>query len=189
MKIFITLLITTVFSLQLFALTGDKDTKQIDASKSVVNWEGKKITGAHSGTISVSEGSLVFEDNKLIDGNITIDMSTMAVTDLTGNMGKKLLGHLQSDDFFGISNFPTATLDMTDVQSSKTGYVITGDLTIKGITSPVTFEATMTDTGAKATLVVDRTNYNIRYGSGKFFDNLGDKTIYDDFTLDISLVF
>ena len=100
-----------------------------------------------------------------------------------------MLGHLKSDDFFGVANFPTAELNITEVKKSDAGYTVTGNLTIKGISKPVTFDTAVTKSGATAQIVIDRTDYDVKYGSGKFFDNLGDKTIYDDFTLDVNLAF
>ena len=135
----------------------------------------------------------MLEDGTLVGGNFTIDMNTLTNTDLEGENKGKLEGHLKSDDFFGVATYPTAKLDITNVEAQGGNkYEITGDLTIKEKTHEVTFPATVTTQGnqvtADASITIDRSKYDVRYGSGSFFDNLGDKTIYDEFHLQVSLV-
>lgn len=188
MKKIINLSLLVLFSLtSLIAHNGDEDTKKINTAKSTVQWLGKKITGEHTGKVSVESGELVFNQNALVGGSITINMASITVEDLQGEWGDKLKGHLTSDDFFGIANHPTAQLIITNVTGSGNNYNITADLTIKGKTAPITFDANINGNAANAEIVIDRTVYDIKYGSGKFFDNLGDKTIYDDFTLTVNL--
>lgn len=163
--------------------------KTVNAAESTIEWTGAKVTGKHTGTINITEGTLSLIDGTLTGGALTIDMTSIAVTDLQGKMAGKLTGHLQSDDFFGVATFPTAHLVITNVVNDGDKYAITGDLTIKGKTAPVTFDAMLADGKATATIVVDRTIYDVKYGSGKFFDNLGDKMISDNFDLAVSLVF
>ena len=190
MKILFNLFIVSLISTSIWATDVIKTSKTVNTSESKVAWEGKKITGKHNGLVSIESGTLDFEDGSLTGGTIVMDMTSMTVEDLEGEWGQKLLGHLQSDDFFGIESHPTATLVIKTVARKESGeYGITGDITIKGTTKPVSFDANMSESGATAQIVIDRTDFDIRYGSGKFFDNLGDKTIYDDFTLDINLVF
>jgi len=101
-----------------------------------------------------------------------------------------LEGHLNSEDFFATEKHSTSTLVFTDVKSTgKNSYEVTGDLTIKDITKPVVFDVSIYGSKATATVKVDRTNYDIKYGSGNFFENLGDKTIYDEFDLVVDLEF
>lgn len=162
--------------------------KEIKASESSITWTGKKVTGSHAGTLNFSEGSLTFEADQLTGGEFTVDMTTLAVTDLEAGKGKeKLEGHLSSDDFFGTKNHKTAKLVITKVAKTGEVYNVTGDLTIKGKTNPITFDLAIKDNTATSTLAVDRTKYDIKYGSGSFFDNLGDKTISDNFELVVSL--
>ena len=117
-------------------------------------------------------------------------MTTLTATDLTGEYKDKLDGHLKADDFFGTEKFPTATLVFKKITPKTAGlYVITADLTIKGITKPVTFDLTVGKNAATTTLVVNRTSYDIKYGSKSFFDSLGDKAISDEFELKVSLKF
>lgn len=188
MKHFLSFLFIILFSVTFgFANNGEKITKKVDVESSSISWLGKKVTGKHFGSVSIQSGELIMEDGVLTGGSFVIDMSSITVEDIQGTYADKLLGHLKSDDFFGVDNFKTAQLVFTNVVSDNGIYTITGDLTIKGKTAPITFDASMNEDGASAEIVVDRTIYDIRYGSGKFFDNLGDKAIYDDFTLTVNL--
>ncbi len=166
-------------------------TKKIDASKSNITWVGKKVTGSHEGNIKFNEGTLDFKGSKLTGGKFVVNMTSIIVTDLKPGEGKeKLEGHLKADDFFGTEKFPTGTLVFTKVAAKQNGlYSVTGDLTLKGITKPVTFDLIVKGTKANTALVIDRTKYDIKYGSGSFFDNLGDKAIYDNFDLAVELTF
>lgn len=165
--------------------------KKINVEKSSIEWTGKKVTGQHNGTIAFESGTLVFDKNELKGGSFTVDMTSIKVTDLQAGKGKeKLEGHLKSDDFFGTEKHKTSTLDFKKIGSKGKGvYTVTADLTIKGITNPVTFDMTVSGNIATAKVVIDRSKFDVRYGSGSFFDNLGDKTIYDDFELEVKLQF
>jgi polyisoprenoid-binding protein YceI len=164
--------------------------KEVKTEESSVMWKAYKVTGSHTGVVQLTEGALSFVGDTLVGGNFIVDMSSLISTDLEGGSKDKLEGHLKSDDFFGVSNHPTSTLVFTDITSTgKNSYEVIGDLTIKGITKPVTFDVSIYGSKATASVKVDRANYNVRYGSGSFFDNLGDKTIYDEFDLVVDLVF
>ncbi|PCJ92661.1 MAG: lipid-binding protein [Flavobacteriaceae bacterium] len=168
----------------------DGEKKEVKASESSVTWKGYKVTGSHAGTIALKEGFLLFDDNKLTGGEFVVNMTTLTTTDEMGDMNAKLNGHLKSDDFFGVEAHPTAKLVFTKAVSfNKNSYTVTGDLTIKGITKPITFVVSIFGSKATATLKIDRTKYGIKYGSGSFFDNLGDKAIYDEFDLVTELQF
>ena len=204
---FITLLLTlSIFSFQSFACktcgcSSKKDShshgensikKDIDISKSTVKWVGKKVTGSHEGNISIKEGHIHFDDNAFTGGNIVIDMSTIECTDLDGDSKQNIENHLSSDDFFGVKKYPTANLEVISaekVKYSKNKYRVKGILEIKNIKKDVEFEVVIDNSLAKVELVIDRTKYDIKYGSGSFFDNLGDKMIYDDFNLSVSLTY
>ncbi len=165
-------------------------TKKIDAAKSSINWLAKKVTGQHNGTVNFKEGTLVFKGKKLTDGNFTVDMTSLTATDLQGEWLGKLNGHLKADDFFGTEKFPTAKLNFKKVVAkTATIYTVTGDLTIKGITKPVSFDLATTANSATTKFMVDRTKYDIKYGSGSFFTNIGDKVINDEFELEVTLKF
>jgi polyisoprenoid-binding protein YceI len=164
--------------------------KEIKTDKSKVVWKGYKVTGSHEGTIAIKSGSLTFEGDKLIGGEFVIDMTTINTTDLEGQSKGNLDGHLKSDDFFGVANYPTATLIFKDVKATgKNAYSVTGDLTIKGKTNPTMFTISIYGNKATASLKVDRTKYDVRYGSTSFFDDLKDKAIYDEFDLVTDLQF
>ncbi|MBT8230941.1 MAG: YceI family protein [Bacteroidia bacterium] len=163
----------------------------VNPEKSSIDWVGKKVTGKHTGTINIKSGELKHEDGRLSGGNFVIDMPSITVTDLEGGMKGKLEGHLKSPDFFDVANFTTAEFVITEVKGGGEAgkYNVTGDLTIKGKTHPVSFTASTNEDGSfGADITVDRTLYDVRYGSGKFFDGLGDKMIYDDFELSVNLV-
>lgn len=177
--------------LTLTAVSGEKAaTTEVDVAKSTIAWNATKVTGEHSGTINLSNGSLEFKGDKLTGGEITVDMTSINTTDLEGEWKDKLDGHLKSDDFFGVETYETATLKIKKVKATSDGFSITGDFTIKGKTESVTFPATFDSASKTFTtkITLDRTKFDIRYGSDSFFDNLGDKAISDEFTLDISLV-
>ena len=165
--------------------------KKINVDKSKINWVGKKVTGQHTGTINFADGTLVFKSNALKGGSFTVDMTSIAVTDLQAGKGKeKLEGHLKADDFFGTTNYATAKLTFKTIAKNKDNtYNVTADMTIKDVTAPVSFVLSVKDNTATTTLKVDRTKYGIKYGSGSFFDNLGDKTISDEFELTVNLQF
>lgn len=177
-----------------FVLAAVTVSVSIDTEASEVTWKGYKVTGSHEGTISVKEGNLDFTDGQLTGGSFAIDMATIKTTDLTGGTAAKLEGHLKSPDFFGVENFPTATFNITKVISRGTpgDYRVTGDLTIKESTKEIKFNTKVIEEDglytATADLTIDRTDFDVRYGSGSFIDNLGDKTIYDEFELGIKLV-
>ncbi|GAB3571278.1 YceI family protein [Spirosoma luteolum] len=169
-------------------------TYKVDAQKSILNWNGKKVTGEHSGNVKLSDGTLMVDGTKITGGTFNFDMNSIVCTDITdASYNAKFIGHMKSEDFFNTAKFPTSTFKITKVTpKGGNAYDITGNMTIKGITNAVTFPATvkvngnMIEADGKATL--DRTKYDIRYGSKSFFENIGDKAIYDDFTVEMKLV-
>jgi polyisoprenoid-binding protein YceI len=166
-----------------------------DLTSSYVKWTGYKVTGQHFGKVMLKSGSLEFEGDNLIGGAFEMDMTSITVEDLTGEGAKKLGGHLKSDDFFGVTAHPTSKFVITKVVSRGTpgAYKIIGNLNLKAATKELRFNADIKTIEGKQTAVakikLDRSEYDIRYGSGSFFDNLGDKTIYDEFDLEINLVY
>lgn len=160
----------------------------IDNKQSSAAWTGKKLGGSHNGIILLKDGELKFEDGKLVDGKATIDMSSITVTDLSGDLKAQLEGHLKSEDFFSVETNPDATLNFTEVSEKSNGvYGVIADLTLKGITNPIQFELKTKEDTATTTLVIDRSKFNVRYGSKSFFKGLGDNLIYDDFHVDVVL--
>jgi polyisoprenoid-binding protein YceI len=188
-----TLILTAMSASQALAKT---KSLTVDPATSSVKWTGKKVTGQHNGLITLKSGAVEVEKDTVKSGQFEFDMASIKVEDIKdAENNAKLTGHLKSDDFFGVNKFATSTFKITSVKAlkgSKDGtHEITGDLTIKGITHPVTFPATVEVKGNKASakgkVTVDRTKYDIKYGSGKFFDNLGDKMINDTFELELDL--
>ena len=167
---------------------------KVDTSASNIVWNAEKVTGKHTGNVKISNGDLQMDHGKLVGGSFDIDMNSITNTDLEGEWAGKLIGHIKSDDFFGVAKYPTSKFVITRAipQDTKGNYKITGNLTIKEKTNPVTFKGNVTEAGGNITatgdIVVDRSMFDVRYGSGSFFDNLGDKTIYDEFGLKVSLV-
>jgi polyisoprenoid-binding protein YceI len=160
-----------------------------DVENTKLLWQGEKVTGRHNGTINLQSGWLNWMENKITSGEFSIDMTSLKDSE----SNERLEGHLKSEDFFGVDKFPVAKLIINKSSAFERGTgVVSGDLTIKGITNPIEFKAVMQkkDDGVWffANIVVDRTKYNVRYGSGSFFDNLGDKTIYDEFILKVNLL-
>ncbi|MGL2986160.1 YceI family protein [Flavobacterium sp. RSSA_27] len=164
--------------------------KKIDVATSSIEWVGKKVTGQHNGTVNFKEGTLVFKGKALKGGSFTVDMNSLTATDLKGEYQGKLNGHLKADDFFGTAKFPTATLVFKTIGSkAKDVYTVTADLTIKGITKPVSFEMTVNENTATTAFNVDRTKYGIEYNSKSIFASIGDKAINDEFELKVTLKF
>lgn len=163
----------------------------INVDKSNLHWKGFKVTGSHEGNLRFESGTLTFTENgKLVDGTFLIDMKSMECTDLEGEYKEKLDRHLKSKDFFGTNEHPSATLQFKEITvSGKNSYRIKGDLTIKGITNSIEFDFSIYGKKATATLKIDRTKYDIKYGSSSFFDGLKDKAIYDDFDIKVDLEF
>ncbi len=188
--------ITSIIILLQFAIAATwAQTHTLDATKSTLNWKAEKITGFHEGTISIKSGTFKVDKDKITAGSFTIDMSTITNTDLKDEgYAQKLVGHLKSPDFFDVAKFADATFTLTKiVDLTKSVAEIGGLLTIKGISKPLTFKANIQKDGNSYvfnanSIVVDRTAYDIKYGSGSFFSDLGDKAIYDEFTLRLKLV-
>jgi polyisoprenoid-binding protein YceI len=182
----IVLALSVVFSVA----TATAQTKKIDASKSTIKWVGKKVTGQHNGTVDFKDGAIVLQGNKLVGGTFTVDMTSLTSTDLQGEYQGKLNGHLKSEDFFGTEKYPTAILVIKKIGTKSANiYTAVADLTIKGITNPVTFDMTVNGNTATTTFKVDRTKYDIKYNSASIFSAIGDKAISDDFELAIALKF
>ncbi len=164
--------------------------KKVDVKESNIEWKGEKVTGYHEGNINLEDGHFILEDGELKGGEFEIDMTSITVTDLEGEDKGKLEGHLKSDDFFGVETYPTSKLVITSAAKKSDGtYGVVADLTIKEETHPVTFDLEWNENSASTELTIDRSKYNVRYGSGSFFDNLGDNTIYDNFDLKVELKF
>ena len=161
---------------------------EIVSSQSNIDWVGKKITGAHNGTISIKSGKLLLTDGKLTGGTFIIDTTSIKILDVTDPAtNAQFAGHLASDDFFSSDKYPEAVFDIASVSGNR----IDGNLTIKGITHPVSFDVAITIKGdlltATGKVVIDRTLYGMKFRSGNFFKDLGDTLIYNEFELNVSI--
>lgn len=173
----------------------EKATFEIDTKASKVHWNGKKVTGEHTGYLSVGKGSVMVENSSVVGAKVSIDMNSIVCTDIKDEgTNQKFVGHLKSDDFFSVEKHPNVNFEITSMkQGSAAGeYNVNGKLTIKGITNDISFPAKVSVNNglvkAVGTAKLDRTKWDIRYGSGKFFEGLGDRMIYDEFevTFDIA---
>lgn len=183
------------------------DEFKIDKESSTIEWLGTKPTGQHVGTIDIQSGNLILSNGELTGGSFTIDMNSIVNHDLEEEeWNTKLVNHLKSDDFFSVDKFPTATFEITGVEKFKgieepkqepqgeeaPTHLITGNLTIKGITKSITFGA-LVETGngivraRTPQFKIDRTEWDVRYQSKKFFDDLKDKFIHDEIALTINV--
>lgn len=170
---------------------GDEKYFIIDIKESVVTWKGSSVEGAHTGYVYISKGELMIENGQLMGGTVEVDMNT--IEDESHRSDNNLIKHLKDADFFDVKKFPFSTFAITRVASINVeDKEITGNLTIKGITHPVTFPTKMEvmDRIVKANgkLVIDRTLWDVRYKSGKFYDNLADKTISDSIEFNMQMV-
>lgn len=165
------------------------------AEKSIIKWKGFKPTGSHEGTIAVAEGNMKVNDGTIESGNFTIDMSSIAVTDIPveekGNAN--LRGHLTSADFFDVEKFPTAKFEVTGIKTVDGKTMLSGNLTMKDKTNNISIPVATSVDGDTMTLksetfTIDRSKWNVEYGSKSFFDNLGDKFINDDIELTINVL-
>ncbi|MES2286085.1 MAG: YceI family protein [Bacteroidota bacterium] len=198
----ITMGLVAAAAITAFAFTAPTEkhltTYSVDTKATTATWLGKKVTGQHDGKINVSKGSVINDHNTITGGTIEFDMNSITCTDLTDKeWNDKLIGHLKSDDFFSSAKNPTAKFEITKVAPIETlkpenDFNVTGKLTIKGITNEITFpakikmdEKTMV---VIAKIIINRTKFDIKYGSASFFESIGDKAISDDFELNVNLV-
>jgi polyisoprenoid-binding protein YceI len=169
-----------------------------DVKNSTVGWHARKVTGEHMGNIKIKTGTITVDHHVPTRGEFVIDMNSITCSDIKdATYNAKLVNHLKSEDFFDVTKYPEAVFKiksftpLRNTKKDEPNYTVRGDLTIKGITKEISFPATMNisdkEITARAEIKIDRTEFDVRYGSGKFFENLGDKMIYDDFTIQVNL--
>ncbi len=165
-------------------------TQKFSKKDTEIKWLGNKVGGSHDGTIDLKEGMLTWDNDKISSGKFVVDMKSIKNTDIeNADYNKKLVDHLISDDFFGAEEFPVAVLEITEGSSFNDGKsMLKGSLTIRDKTHPVEFEVVKSTDKMVAKLTIDRSNYDVKFRSKSFFKNLGDKLIYDDFTLEITIM-
>lgn len=170
----------------------------VDEKSSTVEWLAKKVAGQHKGTVKLSKGEMKVSKENITGGSFEMDMTTINVTDLEGEWKDKLVNHLKSEDFFSVTKHPNATFVITKAEKNKDAsegnpnYRFKGNLTIKGITKEISFPATVSIkdnilTG-NADFIINRTWWDIRYGSKTFFETIGDKAIEDEFNLKLNII-
>ncbi len=183
------ILFTILLSSCISVLKGQE--KIIDLSLSKIKWFGKEITTkTHFGSLKFKKGSIIIEKGLVTAGKFVVDMNSIENQDLSGGSKDYLEKHLRSNDFFGVEQHPTATLNISSskkVDGKK--HTVMGNLIIKGISNAINFDLTLNEKGATAELIFDRSKYNIKFRSSSFFDELGDKLIYDDIEIKVDLVF
>lgn len=172
-------------------------TVTVDTKASTFKWHAKKVTGEHMGTVNVAGGTFTLEKGAIVGGTVEMDMTTIVSTDMQGEYKGKLEGHLKSEDFFSVEKFSKSTLVIKKVEAIKgnktaENYMVTADLTIKGITKEIKFPAIIAVKGnsvtASADFMIDRTLWDIRYGSKSFFEGIGDKAIDNEFNVKVRIV-
>jgi polyisoprenoid-binding protein YceI len=194
LSIYVIALATTISTV--FANGENEKSLTVNKKVSKVEWVGKKVTGQHNGTLAVAKGEVFLNGTTVTRGTILLDMNSIVCLDLDGEYNEKLVGHLKSDDFFSVANYPTVTFNFSKVEeikekTSTATHLLIGELTIKGITHPVTAPAEVVVRGNSLVAIgevkIDRTLFDIKYGSSNFFEGLGDKAIDNDFIVNFRI--
>ena len=161
----------------------------IETAQSQITWTGREVsTSSHYGTLDFVSGNFEISNGAIVNGEFIVDMTSINNQDMEGDSKARLEGHLKSDDFFSVESYPTAAISINSSELISDGkWNVSADLSIKGFTHPVNFEMISSEDGWSANLVFDRSKYDVRFRSGSFFENLGDKLIYDDIELSINL--
>ena len=161
----------------------------IETAQSQITWTGREVsTSYHYGTLDFVSGTFEISNGSIVNGQFIVDMTSINNQDMEGDSKARLEGHLKSDDFFSVESYPTAAISINSSELISDGkWNVSADLSIKGFTHPVNFEMISSEDGWSANLVFDRSKYDVRFRSGSFFENLGDKLIYDDIELSINL--
>ena len=190
-KSFSLLFYFTFFALTAQGIESNSQTLlKINTEKSTLKWIGEKITTSqHSGSLNFKSGEMTIKDGLVVSGNFIVDMTSISVEDISGSGKKRLEGHLKSDDFFSVDKHDKALLSIKGSKKTDKGFLVDANLTIKDLTHPIQFNMVSIEGGYNADLVFDRSKYNVRFRSGSFFENLGDKLIIDDVVLSSELLF
>ena len=161
----------------------------VETAQSQITWTGREVsTSYHYGTLDFVSGNFEISNGAIVNGEFIVDMTSINNQDMEGDSKARLEGHLKSDDFFSVESYPTAAISINSSELISDGkWNVSADLSIKGFTHPVNFEMISSEDGWSANLVFDRSKYDVRFRSGSFFENLGDKLIYDDIELSINL--
>ncbi|WP_299099482.1 YceI family protein [uncultured Winogradskyella sp.] len=169
-------------------------TYNVNTEESSISWKGFKPTGSHFGTIAISEGTIDINGETIESGSFTIDMNSIVVSDIPAEEegNAKLVGHLKNADFFNVEKHPTAKFEITGIETVEGKTMLSGNLMIKEATNNISFPVTTEIKDdmialTSETFTIDRSKWNVEYGSKSFFDNLGDKFINDDIEMKVTL--
>ncbi len=165
-----------------------------NTTESSIEWTGFKPTGKHNGTIGMDSGVFSVNNGKVESGSFLIDMNSIVNLDMPmdDKNNAKLVGHLKSPDFFDVEQYPSAAFEVTGFEEKEGKTMLSGNLTLKEKKNNVTFPVVVSSEGDSFTITsevftIDRSKWDVQYGSKSFFDNLGDKFINDDIELKITL--
>ena len=183
--------ITFLISIFLITTSSLAQEYSLNTSSSELKWTGTELTTKiHYGSIGFKSGTITLSEGQPVSGKFVVNMTTLKNEDLPEAYRGRLEGHLKSDDFFSVDKFSEAILEITGSNKLSSGsFDVNGNLTIKGITEPISFSMSPSDDHWIANLTFDRSKYNVRFRSGTFFENLGDKLIYDDIIIETKLRF
>ena len=186
------IIILTFFLMSFLFGESKEKTYTIDLNKSKLRWVAKKLTGSHWGSIRLKSGIVKIKNNLPIEGEFIVDMKTIEVMDTKESIwGKKLQSHLHSKDFFDTENYPEAKLSIKRVTMRNGRFIIDADLSIKSIMHPIEFVCEIFQSvdlaSARGKVEIDRTLYDVTYRSARYFPNIGDRMIYDMFTVDFKI--
>ena len=179
-------------------VTDEASVYAIVTEESKIEWLGAKPTGSHNGTINVKEGKILLGNDMIEGGHFIIDMKSINVQDLEGDQKESLEAHLmgtvegKEGDFFNVQKYPEAAFEVTSVEDKDGKTWLSGNLTLKEISKNISFPVVIETTEEGMTLTsetftIDRTNWEVNFGSKSVFDDLGDKFINDDIELKVTL--
>ena len=161
---------------------------KVVTSLSNIDWKGRKVTGTHNGTIAIKDGEFSISEGELTAGKFIVDTTTITILDITDPAtNAQFAGHLASNDFFASAEYPEAIFEITSAKNNH----IEGNLTIKGIKRTIGFDADIHVSEdiltAMGKMIIDRTQFDMKFRSGNFFKDLGDTLIYNDFELNVNI--
>ena len=174
---------------------------ELDPENSRLEWTGRNINNRHLGTVGLASGWAAVCCNSLCAGVVTLDLTRIANRDLADAGWRGMLeSHLKSADFFDVAQYPTGTVTLTggepigQVPAGTANFRFRALLTLKGITHDLEFPAVVEPQGdgsvkVQATFAIDRTRWDITYGSGRFFERLGMHLVHDEVGIDLFLIF
>lgn len=174
---------------------------KLDVKKSKILWDARKTMGGHYGFILFNAGYLHYSaTGKPQSGSFNINMNSIKSTDHKAEAANQKVDlQLKTVAFFNVPKYPTATMNVQQITQigNSTNFKVTGALTIKGITNPISFTSTIKKNGnnihATAKLQIDRIKWNIDHEpqpkSFNLFNTLKDKMIADEISIILNLVF